>query len=94
MTKYLKAKTLLLYSAKLCKTYVYLQIPPSWKNATNYYRLGVKHAYDLYPEKTKERIKDEYKEKKWESPHKLASAEAVRNLVKLDAVFSGTNSCQ
>lgn len=64
-----------------------LKIPTSWQNInkTNNYRLGVKNAYDVYPERLRERIQEEYKEKQWENQHKTALAEAHRELGKFEA---------
>ncbi|XP_064215541.1 tripeptidyl-peptidase 2 isoform X1 [Tribolium castaneum] len=62
-----------------------LKIPSTWNNPTNNYRLGLKHAYDLYPERLEERMASEYKEKKWDEHHRKAVAEINRQLVEFDA---------
>lgn len=66
-----------------------LKIPATWKNPSNNYRLGIKNAFDLYPEKLRERIQIQYKEKQWESQHKTALAEAVRQLGKIESKLTG-----
>lgn len=67
-----------------------LKVPDTWQNKSNNYRLGVKNAFDLYPEKLRERIQEEYKEKQWENQHKTAIAEAFRELGKFEAKLLGT----
>ncbi|XP_017768276.1 PREDICTED: tripeptidyl-peptidase 2 [Nicrophorus vespilloides] len=57
-----------------------LKIPESWENPSNTYRVGIKNAYDLYPERLRERVQDELKEKNWDEPYKMVYAEAVRKL--------------
>lgn len=52
----------------------------------------MKKAFDLYPERLRERIQDEYKEKKWENQHKIAVAEAVRQLGKLETKLTGVQN--
>lgn len=64
-----------------------LKVPDTWQtmNKTNNYRLGVKNAFDIYPERLRERMQEEYKEKKWDSQHKKIFAEAHRDLGKFDS---------
>lgn len=57
-----------------------LLIPADWQNPTDKFRVGVKNAFDLYPQKVKERIKAYYKEKKWDEGHRKATAEATREM--------------
>lgn len=67
-----------------CSSYqIFHKIPDCWKNPSNTYRLGVKHAYDLYPERLQERISEEYKDV-WDREHKLAVADANRLLSKFE----------
>lgn len=67
-----------------------LKLPIAWQtmNVTNNYRLGVKNAFDIYPEKLRERMRDEHKEKHWDGQHKTALADAHRELAKFDAKLS------
>lgn len=62
-----------------------LKVPDSWVNPTSNYRIGVKHAFDLYPERLRERIQDEYKQEHWEYQHKTTLAEISRDMTKLEA---------
>lgn len=40
-----------------------IKINPQWKNPTNQYRVGIKHAFELYPKGLITRVKDERKKK-------------------------------
>ncbi|XP_044257538.1 tripeptidyl-peptidase 2 isoform X2 [Tribolium madens] len=68
-----------------------LKIPSTWNNPTNCYRVGLKHAYDLYPERLEERMTSEYKEKKWDEHHRKAVAEANRQLAEFEAKHTSSN---
>jgi tripeptidyl-peptidase-2 len=68
-----------------------LKIPAQWKNPTNNYRIGVKHAYDLYPERLQERMASEYKEKKWDEYHRKSVAEANRQLIEFDSKHTSSS---
>ncbi|XP_018328349.1 tripeptidyl-peptidase 2 [Agrilus planipennis] len=67
-----------------------LKIPSNWPSPQGGYRLGVKSAFDLYPEKLKKRIQDERKEKFWINQHKLNIAHVTRNLVSFEEGISET----
>ncbi|XP_050519115.1 tripeptidyl-peptidase 2 [Diabrotica virgifera virgifera] len=62
-----------------------LQIPATWTNPDNTYRIGVKHAFDLYPDRLKDRVKAEYKKKSWELHHREVLSEVSRNLSSFEA---------
>lgn len=57
-----------------------LKIPTSWVNPSGKFHIGIKHAYTLFPQCIVSRTKREYKEKHFDPNHKLAKAEALRNL--------------
>uniref|UniRef100_A0A1B6LQD6 Tripeptidyl-peptidase 2 n=1 Tax=Graphocephala atropunctata TaxID=36148 RepID=A0A1B6LQD6_9HEMI len=57
-----------------------LKVPPSWKNPTGNYHLGVKCAFEIYPKKVQERLTKERKDKLWDPEHKTALGDATRNL--------------
>lgn len=63
----------------------FVQIPDSWTNPTNNYRVGVKHAFDLYPERLRERIQEEYKQDQWDCQHKTTLAAVNREIAKFEA---------
>lgn len=62
-----------------------LKIPEEWNAVGNQFRVGVKNAFELYPTKLKERIEAERKEKFWEPDHKIALAEATRQLQRYES---------
>ncbi|CAG9855173.1 unnamed protein product [Phyllotreta striolata] len=68
-----------------------LKIPSSWNNPDNVYRLGVKHAFDLYPDRLKDRVKSEYKKKNWEEGHRKCVSEATRDVITFEAKQSSKN---
>jgi len=55
-----------------------LTIPNEWKNASGKWNIGVKKAFDLYPNFVKERIIAERQEKMWDCGHKKAQADALK----------------
>lgn len=71
-----------------------LKVPLSWQamNKSNNYRLGMKNAFDLYPERLRERMQEEYKEEEWENQHKTALAEAHRHLGKMEAKLANVQN--
>lgn len=60
------------------------QINPDWNNSEGTYRIGVKNAYDLYPDKLKERMKFEYKKKSWDEGHRKCVAEVTRQITEFE----------
>ncbi|KAK9889317.1 hypothetical protein WA026_004596 [Henosepilachna vigintioctopunctata] len=61
-----------------------LKIPESWNNPSNTYRIGVKQAFDLYPERLREQMRNKYKEKNWDETHREILANANRELVEFE----------
>ncbi|CAG9759947.1 unnamed protein product [Ceutorhynchus assimilis] len=61
-----------------------LMIPRDWVNPSGTYRIGVKNAYDLYPDRLKDRIKTEYKKKKWEEGQRKVLSNLNRELANLE----------
>ncbi|XP_077291266.1 tripeptidyl-peptidase II [Arctopsyche grandis] len=61
-----------------------LQLPTAWENPKGVWRIGVVHPYILYPPKLKERVQEHRKEFLWDPKHKLALADATREVVDLD----------
>ncbi|KAJ8930438.1 hypothetical protein NQ314_016765 [Rhamnusium bicolor] len=59
-------------------------IPSSWKNPEGTYRLGVKHAFDLYPDRLKDRVKSEYKKKCWDEGHRKSCTPNLNEADKLE----------
>ncbi|XP_076034964.1 tripeptidyl-peptidase II isoform X2 [Oratosquilla oratoria] len=57
-----------------------LKVPESWVNPSGKYHIGMKGAYSLYPQKLRERIVKERKEKSWDPVHKIVMAESQRRL--------------
>ncbi|XP_050669652.1 tripeptidyl-peptidase 2 [Leptidea sinapis] len=57
-----------------------LQLPESWNNPTGEWRVGVLYPFSLYPTKVKERIQEYRKEHLWDVGHKVAFAEANKQL--------------
>ncbi|CAH1153592.1 unnamed protein product [Phaedon cochleariae] len=68
-----------------------LKIPSSWNNPDNTYRIGVKHAFDLYPDRLKERMKSEYKKKSWDESHRLKISEATRDIAEFEIKLNNAN---
>uniref|UniRef100_V5I9M9 Tripeptidyl-peptidase 2 n=1 Tax=Anoplophora glabripennis TaxID=217634 RepID=V5I9M9_ANOGL len=68
-----------------------LKIPSSWKNPEGTFRLGVKHAFDLYPDRLKDRMKSEYKKKYWDEGHRKNVSSVSRELADFDAKHNSTN---
>nr|CAI5846072.1 unnamed protein product [Callosobruchus analis] len=62
-----------------------LKIPSSWKNPEGIYRIGQKNAFDLYPDRLKERMKSEYKKKLWDENHRKAVSDVSRELAEFDS---------
>ncbi|XP_037781022.1 tripeptidyl-peptidase 2-like [Penaeus monodon] len=61
-----------------------LKVPESWVNPSGKFPIGVKSAYILYPQRLRERIIKERKEKQWDPVHKILLAEAQRKLQLLE----------
>ncbi|XP_066956231.1 tripeptidyl-peptidase 2 isoform X3 [Macrobrachium rosenbergii] len=66
-----------------------LKVPESWVNPSGKYHIGVKGAYTIYPQRLRERVLKERKEKNWDTVHKALVAEAQR---KLQAVETNKSS--
>lgn len=62
-----------------------IKIPSTWTNPNNLYRIGVKRAFDLYPERLKDRVKAEYKKKNWEESHRKIISEVTRKMVNFES---------
>ncbi|KAK4306052.1 hypothetical protein Pmani_022096 [Petrolisthes manimaculis] len=69
-----------------------LKIPESWVNPNGKYHIGVKGAYCLYPQRLKERITKERKDKKWDPVHKELLAEAQRKVQALETSKNGASN--
>ncbi|VEN35692.1 unnamed protein product, partial [Callosobruchus maculatus] len=59
-------------------------IPSNWKNPEGIYRIGQKNAFDLYPDRLKERMKSDYKKKHWDENHRKAVSDVSRELAEFD----------
>ncbi|EDV19912.1 uncharacterized protein TRIADDRAFT_61672 [Trichoplax adhaerens] len=57
-----------------------LQIPAEWENPTGKFHLGIKHATELFPSPLCDRLKKEYRKKKWAPSHSKCTADAIREL--------------
>ncbi|XP_049882036.1 tripeptidyl-peptidase 2 [Pectinophora gossypiella] len=57
-----------------------LKIPDNWSNPSGVWRVGILHAYTLYPSKLRERVQEHRKEQQWDVIHKLAFAKANKEL--------------
>ncbi|RXG68626.1 Tripeptidyl-peptidase 2 [Armadillidium vulgare] len=57
-----------------------LKIPENWKNPSKEYHIGVVHLYRLYPQRLKERIVKERKEKSWDPIHRAYLSKAQKNI--------------
>ncbi|KAG5891542.1 hypothetical protein JTB14_028560 [Gonioctena quinquepunctata] len=68
-----------------------LKIPSSWVNPEGIYRLGVKHAFDLYPDRLKDRMKAEYKKKFWDDDHRRALSEVSREIADFESKHTNGN---
>ncbi|CAH0562147.1 unnamed protein product [Brassicogethes aeneus] len=68
-----------------------LKIPPSWKNPQGTYRIGVKHAFDLYPDRLKDRVKQEYKKKHWDDNQRKSIASITRQLNDFESKHNTLN---
>ncbi|XP_068214350.1 tripeptidyl-peptidase 2 [Palaemon carinicauda] len=62
-----------------------LKVPESWVNPTGKFHIGVKGAYAIYPQRLRERVSKERKEKNWDSVHKALVAEAQRKLQAIES---------
>ncbi|XP_042890415.1 tripeptidyl-peptidase 2-like isoform X3 [Penaeus japonicus] len=61
-----------------------LKVPESWVNPSGKFHIGVKSAYTLYPQRLRDRIIKDRKEKQWDPVHKILLAEAQRKLQLLE----------
>ncbi|KAJ8975804.1 hypothetical protein NQ317_013735 [Molorchus minor] len=61
-----------------------LKIPSTWKNPEGKFRIGVKHAFDLYPDRLKDRMKSEYKKKRWDEGHRKCISEISREIANFE----------
>ncbi len=61
-----------------------LRVDPAWTNPTGEYRLGLKRAYELFPEELVERVVRKRREK-WDAEQRAAVAAAKRVLREFDA---------
>lgn len=69
-----------------------LIIPLAWVNPTGSFRVGVKHAYDLYPERVRDRMTADNRERNWDSSSKTTIAETNRRLSGIDTTEPLTES--
>jgi tripeptidyl-peptidase-2 len=60
-----------------------LRIPLDWKNPTGEYRVGIKRAYELFPERLIPRLKEERK-KKWDIQQRQVATRLQRELAAWD----------
>lgn len=58
------------------------------------YRIGTKNIYNLYPTKIREKILSRMHEKKFTEPHKLAVANAWRDLNAFETKLAGPSENQ
>ncbi|XP_060515966.1 tripeptidyl-peptidase 2 [Cylas formicarius] len=68
-----------------------MKVPSEWKNPSGEYRIGVKNAFYLYPDKLKERVKSEYKKKNWDEGHRKIISEVNRDLAEFESRHSSNN---
>lgn len=61
-------------------------------NPSGEYRLGVKNAFDLYPDRLKDRIRAEYKKKKWDEGQRKLLSDLNRDLAKLENQQNNSNN--
>lgn len=57
-------------------------------NPEGTYRLGVKHAFDLYPDRLKDRMKYEYKKWNWDESLRQAVSNVSREISQFDTKHS------
>lgn len=69
-----------------------IRIPHEWENPENKYRIGVKNAFDLYPDRLKDRVRQDYKKKYWDDGHKQALADVSRELAEFEAKHSHSSN--
>ncbi|XP_014283046.1 tripeptidyl-peptidase 2 isoform X1 [Halyomorpha halys] len=69
-----------------------LKIPPSWRNPSGNFHIGIKNGYELYPKTLLDRIVKERKDKKWDPSFKNALADANRRLFELTKNSDGSKS--
>ncbi|KAL7634240.1 UNVERIFIED_CONTAM: hypothetical protein RMT77_015570 [Armadillidium vulgare] len=69
-----------------------LKIPENWKNPSKEYHIGVVHLYRLYPQRLKERIVKERKEKSWDPIHRAYLSKAQKNIQSFEKSKSGESS--
>ncbi|VEN54465.1 unnamed protein product [Callosobruchus maculatus] len=69
-----------------------LKIPSNWKNPEGIYRIGQKNAFDLYPDRLKERMKSDYKKKHWDENHRKAVSDVSRELAEFDTKHPNNSS--
>lgn len=62
-----------------------LTLNPAWKNPGGKYRLGLKRAFDLFPEELNERLKARRQEKKWDPQQRAAVAAVKAQMAAWDA---------
>lgn len=54
-----------------------LKVPPSWKNPSGKFHLGIKNMSTVFPKILRDRVSKECKETAWDSQHKILTALAV-----------------
>ncbi|KAL1492743.1 hypothetical protein ABEB36_010950 [Hypothenemus hampei] len=69
-----------------------LKVPTDWINPTRTYRIGVKNAFDLYPDRLKDRVKSDYKKKKWEEGQRKLLSDLHRDLDNLENQQNSSNN--
>ncbi|XP_050313767.1 tripeptidyl-peptidase 2 isoform X2 [Anthonomus grandis grandis] len=61
-----------------------MRIPNNWNNPSGTFRIGVKNAFDLYPERLRDRVKGEYKKKNWKEGQRNVLSNLWRDLSQLE----------
>ncbi|XP_044764986.1 tripeptidyl-peptidase 2 [Coccinella septempunctata] len=71
-----------------------LHIPEDWKNPTNTYRIGLKHAYCLFSESLRKQMRQKNKEKCWDTVNRDILAKTRRELAAYDGKDSSLSDAE